>query len=77
MKQEIISLKKQTKTIWWVRSIKKVCAALNYNEPSIILDSAITGCVLMCAFAPLVDIPVGIASSPVGLKICVIAAGMK
>ena len=56
---------------------KKVCAALNYNEPSIILDSAITGCVLMCVFASLVDIPVGIASSPVGLKICVIAAGMK
>ena len=31
----------------------------------------------MCAFASLVDIPIGIASSPVGLKICVIAAGMK
>ena len=31
----------------------------------------------MCAFVSLVDIPAGITSSALGLKICVITAGIK
>ena len=41
------------------------------------LASVVAGCVLMSTFASLVGIPVGIARSAVGLKICVITAGNK
>ena len=44
---------------------------LNYIEYCFILVSAITGCVSISAFASLVGIPISIASSAVGLKICV------
>lgn len=44
---------------------------LNYIEHCFILVSAITGCVSISAFASLVGIPISIASSAVGLKICV------
>ena len=37
----------------------------------------ITGCVSIPAFASLVGISVGFTSSAVGLKICVIYAGIK
>ena len=43
----------------------------------LIAISTITGCVSISAFASLVGIPVGIASSTIGLKICVITAGIK
>ena len=56
---------------------KKVCATLNYIEYFLILDSAITGCVSISAFASLVGIPIGITSSAIGLKICAITAGIK
>ena len=46
-------------------------------EQSLILVFAITGCVSISAFPSLVGIPIDIASSAVGLKICVIAAAMK
>ena len=39
--------------------------------------SPITGCVSISAFASLVGIPIGIASSTIGLKICVITIGIK
>ena len=39
---------------------KKVCATLNYIEDFIILDSTVTGCVSILAFASLVGIRVGI-----------------
>ena len=56
---------------------KKVCRVLNYIEHLLILVSTVTGCVSISAFASLVGIPVGIANSLVGLKICVITAGIK
>ena len=49
---------------------KKVCGVLNYIENLLILVSIVTS-------ASLVDIPVGITSSAVGLKICVITAEIK
>ena len=37
----------------------------------------IIGCVSISASVSLVGIPIGITSSPTGLKICVITAGIK
>ena len=48
--------------------------ASNYIEQFLILVSAITGCVSISAFASLVGIPIGIASSAIGLNICAITA---
>ena len=56
---------------------KKVCTTLNYIEHFLILASTITGCVSISAFSSLVGIPIGIASSTIGLKICVITIGIK
>ena len=56
---------------------KQVCKVLNYIEHLLIIISTITGCVSISAFASLVGIPIGIASSTIGLKICVITAGIK
>ena len=56
---------------------KKVCTTSNYIEHFLIFASTITGCVSISAFASLVGIPIGIASSTIGLKICVITAGIK
>ena len=50
---------------------------MNYIEHLLIIISTITGCVSISAFASLVGIPIGIASSTIGLKICVITAGIK
>ena len=41
------------------------------------LVSAVSGCVLISAFALLVGIPIGITSCALRLKICVITAGIK
>ena len=43
---------------------------LNYIEESLILGSALTGCVSISAFASLIDISIGIKSSAVALRIC-------
>ena len=56
---------------------KKVCRVLNYIDHSLIVISTITVCVSLSAFASLVSIPIGISSSAIGLKICVITAGIK
>ena len=50
---------------------------MNYIDLLLIAISAITGCVSISAFVALVGIPIGIASSTIGLKICVITAGIK
>ena len=50
---------------------------LNYIDHSLIVSSAITGCVFISAFASLFGISIGIASSPIGLKLCVITTGIK
>ena len=47
---------------------KKVCRVLNYTDHSLILISAITGCVSISVFASLVGI-IGITSSAIGLKV--------
>ena len=56
---------------------KKVCTALNYIEYLLILASTVTGCVSISTFASLVGIPIGLASSVVGLKIFAITSGIK
>ena len=56
---------------------KKVCMALNYMEQSLILVSAITGCVSVSANVSLICIFISIASFAVGLKICAIPKGIK
>ena len=56
---------------------KKVCRVLNYTEHSLILIFTIPGCVSISTFTSLVGIPVGIKSSAIGLKICVISTGIK
>ena len=56
---------------------KETCKHLNYVERLLTLPSTITGCVLISAFASLVCIPVGIASSTVGIKICANTEGIK
>ena len=56
---------------------KKVCRVLNYINYSLTVISTTTGCVFISAFTSLVGIPIGTASSAIGLKICVITAGNK
>ena len=59
------------------KKLKKVCKVLNYVDHSLIVTSTVTGCVSISAFASLVGIPIGITSSSIGLKICVIIARIK
>ena len=59
------------------KKYKKVDRVLNYTEHLLILISTVTGCVSISDFASLVGIPIGIMSSTIGLKICVITAGIK
>ena len=56
---------------------KKVRGVLNYIEHSIIVISTMTGCVSISDFASSVGIPIGITSSVIGLKMCLITAGIK
>ena len=60
-----------------IKKHKKVCRVLNYIDHSIIVISTITGYVSISVFASLVGIPIGITSSTIGLKICVITPGIK
>ena len=56
---------------------KKVYRVSNYIEHLLILISTVMGCISISAFASLVGIPIEITSSAIGLKICVITAGIK
>ena len=56
---------------------KKKCKYLHYNEDLLILASTVTGCVSISAFPSLVCVPIGIASSAVGLKIFAVTAEIK
>ena len=56
---------------------KKVYRALHYTEHLLILISTVTGCVSISDFASLAGIPIGFTSSVIGMKICVIIAGIK
>ena len=56
---------------------KKVCRVPNYIDHLLVVNSTITGCVSISAFATLVGIPIEISSSAIGLKIFIITAGIK
>ena len=56
---------------------KKVYRILNFIEHLLILISTVTGGVSISVFATLSDIPLGITSSAIGVKICVIIAAIK
>ena len=56
---------------------KKVCRVSNYIEHVFVGTSTVTRCVFISVFASLVGIAIGIASSEIGLKPCVITAGIK
>ena len=56
---------------------KKVCTTLNYIEHFLNLASTITGCISISDFASSVDIPIGITSSAIGLKVSAITAEIK
>ena len=51
---------------------KKVYRVLNYIGHLLVLISTVSGCVSISAFAFLARMPIGITSSVIGLKICVI-----
>ena len=53
---------------------KNIYRVLNYTDHLLILTWAITGCVFISAFASLVGILIGITSSAIELKNCVITA---
>ena len=50
---------------------------MNYIEHLLILISTVSGCISISAFASLVDTAIGITSSTIRLKICVITAGIQ
>ena len=56
---------------------KKVCTTLNYIEHFLNLASTISGCISISDFASSVDIPIGITSSAIGLKVSAITAEIK
>ena len=56
---------------------KKVCRLLNYIDQLLIVISAITRCVFTSSFASLVGFSIGITSSVIRLKICVITAEIR
>ena len=56
---------------------KKICTTINNIEQFLILASAMTGCLSISAIASWLGIPIGITSSAIGLKVCVIAAEIK
>ena len=77
MKQEIISLKEINQNEITSKKYRKVSRVSNYIEHLLILISAVTGSASISAFASLVGIPIGITTSAVGSKICVITAEIK
>ena len=62
---------------WWVERTKRFVQFINDIEHFSILASAITGYISISTFASLLGIPLGITSSEIGLKTCVIAAWYK
>ena len=60
-----------------IKKYKKIFTTLNYIEHFLILASTIIGCISISAFASLIDIPIGITSPAIGLKICAITTGIK
>ena len=56
---------------------ENTCRYLNHVKRLFILVSTVTGCVSISAFASLICFPVGIISSPVGIRNCAFTAGIK
>ena len=56
---------------------KNIWRVLSYIEHSLIAISAITGCVSISDFVSLIEIILGITSSTIGSKICVITTAIK
>ena len=52
------------------RKVKNVCTALKYIERFLTWACIITGCISISAFASLIGLCIGIASSAIGLKFC-------
>ena len=50
---------------------------MNYIKHWLIAVSTITRCLSISDFSSLVEIPTGIASSTIGLKVCVITTGIE
>ena len=59
------------------KKLKKICGVSNYIEDSLIAIFAITGCVSVSAFASFFGIPIGITSSAIGLKVCIMTVEIK
>ena len=59
------------------KKLKTICGVSNYIEDSLIAISAITGCVSVSAFASFFGIPIGITSSAIRLKVCVMTVEIK
>ena len=59
------------------KNIKKTCKSLHYIEHLLIVVSTFADCGSISAFASVIGIPLGITSSAVGLKVCVITARIK
>ena len=59
------------------RKQKKLCTTLNYVKLFLKLDFSITRCISISAFASLLDVPIEITSSAVGLKTCVLVVGKE
>ena len=59
------------------KKYNKGCTTLNYIEHFLILANATTGSISTLAFATLLGISIGMTSSAIGLKICVIMQELK
>ena len=59
------------------KNYKQFCRVFNYINNLLIVISAITGCVSISAFASLLGMPIGIKSSAIVIKNCVITEGIK
>ena len=55
---------------------KRVHKTINYIEHVLILAFTDIRCISISTFSSLIGIPIGITRSPIGLKICAIAAGI-
>ena len=60
-----------------IENLKKISRVLNCIDHSLIVISTITGCVSISDFTPLAGILIGITSSAIGFKICVITAWIE
>ena len=54
-----------------------MCRVFNYMKHLLILVATVTGCIYIFSFPSLIGIPVGTASFTIGLKVCVITAGIE